>query len=58
MRSAPPRIKQEELKSKKAHIETRIIAKTLVLKGDPKLTKLVEASVYDTKHVHYISMVS
>ena len=28
------------------------------MKGDSKLTKLIEASVYGTKHVHYFSKVS
>ena len=54
----PSCIKQEELKSKKAHIETRGTAKEAVLKGDPKLTKIIEASVYETNTFHYISMVS
>ena len=57
MRGIPPCIKHEKFKSKKAHIDTRGIAKTVVPKGDPKLNKIIEASVYDTEPVHYISMV-
>ena len=37
---------------------TRGTSKAEVLKGDPKRTKLVESSVYDTTPVHYTSMVS
>ena len=51
-------IKQKELNTKKSHIETRGTEKESVLKGYPKLTKIIEASVYDTKTVYYISMVS
>ena len=36
-------IKQEELKSKKVQIETWGAENVAVLKGDPKLTKLLEA---------------
>ena len=46
------------MKSKKENIDTRGTAKTAVLKGGPKLTKLIEVSVYGNKSVHYISMVS
>ena len=52
-----PFIKQEYLKSKKAHIDTRDISKAEVLKWGLKLTKLIEAIVYDTKPIHYSSMV-
>ena len=45
------------MKSKKENIDTRVTAKTEVLKGGPKLTKLIEASVYYNKSVHYIIMV-
>ena len=51
-------IKKQELKSKKAHIETRGTENAAVLKGDTKTTKLIEDSVYETKPVHYISVVS
>ena len=47
-----------ELKSNKAHIETRGTAKKEFMKRDTKITKLIEASVYRTKPIHYISMVS
>ena len=58
MRGIPPRATQEELKSKKAHIGTRGASKESVTEGDPKRTNLIEASMYYTTHVHYISMVS
>ena len=57
-RGIPPCVTQEELKSKKAYIETRGTAKEVVMEGNPKCTNLIEASMYDTKHVHYIGMVS
>ena len=58
MRGIPSWIKQEELNSKKSHIETRGTENSAVLKGDQKINKLIENSVYETMPVHYISMVS
>ena len=51
-------VTQEELKSKKAQIETRGTSKEAVTEGYPKCTNLIEASIYDTTPIHYISMVS
>ena len=56
MRGIPTRVTQEELKSKKAQIETRGTSKEAVTEGDPKRTNLVEASMYDTTYVYYISV--
>ena len=39
-------------------IDTREIVNTEGTEGDPKCTNLIAASVYDTKPVHYTSMVS
>ena len=58
MRGIPPCIKKEEFNAKKAHIDTRITSKVAFLKGGPKLTKTIEASVYYTNPVHCIGMVS
>ena len=58
MLDIPPRVTQEELNSKKAHIKTRGTSKEAVTEGDPKLSNLVESSLYDTTRVQYISMVS
>ena len=58
MRGILPCIKQEGFKSKKPPIDTWGTIKAEVLKRDPKLTNLIEASVYDNKSVHYICMVS
>ena len=58
MRGTPTSVTQEELKSKKAHIDNRGTSKEEVTEGDTKCTNLIEASMYDTTHVHYISMVS
>ena len=57
MRGIPTRVTQEELKSKKANIDTRGIAKEEVLEVYLKCTNLSEASIYDTNNVHYIGMV-
>ena len=45
------------MKSKKAHTETRGASKEAVMEGGKKRTNLVEASMYDTTPVNYISMV-
>ena len=58
MRGIPTRVTQDELKSKKAQIETRGTPKEAVTEGGPKCTNLIEASIYDTTPVHHISMVS
>ena len=58
MRGIHPRVTQQELNSKKAHIETRRTSKEAVMEGGPKRTNLIEASMYDTTPVHYISTVS
>ena len=58
MRAIPSCIKQEKLDSMKAQVETRRIEKSEVLKWDPKVTKLIEDSVYDTKPINSTSMIS
>ena len=58
MRGIPSRVTQAELKSKKAHIDTRGASKEAVTEGDPKCINLIEASMYYTTPVHYIIMVS
>ena len=58
MRGIPPRVTQEELKSKKAQTVIRGTSKEAVTKGGLKLTNLIKASMYDTMPLHYISMVS
>ena len=58
MRFIVPSVTKEELKSKKAYIDTRGTSKESAMEGYPKHTNLIEASMYDTTHVHHISMVS
>ena len=58
MRGIPPRVTQEELKSKKEQIDTKVISKEAVMEGGTKCTNRIEASIYDTTHIHYSSMVS
>ena len=58
MRGIKPWFTQEESKSKKTHIDTRVTANEAVLEMDPKCTNLIEASLYGTKPLHYIRMVS
>ena len=50
--------KTRGIEVKKAQIETRVTKKAAVMKEDPKITKLIGASVYYTKPVHYNIMVS
>ena len=58
MRVVLPCIKQGNLKSKKVQIDTSITEKEGILKRPPKLNKIIEFSVYDTKPFYHISMVS
>ena len=58
MRGIPPRVTLEELRSKKANIETKGTSKEAVTEGNPKRTNCIEAIMYDTTPVHCISMVS
>ena len=57
MRSIPPAVLQQEIKSKKDQIKVRGTVKAAVLEGDPGCPNLVASSIYDTKPVHYLSMV-
>ena len=52
MRGITPCIKEQKFKSKKAHIDTRGTEKAEFMKGDPNITNIIEASMYDTKTVH------
>ena len=58
MRGIPPQVTKKELRSKKAHIETRVTSKEAVTEGYPKRTNLIEAIMYGATPVHYIGMVS
>ena len=58
MRGIPARVTQDELNSKKEPIETRGTPNKAVTEGDPKRTNLIEAIMYDTTPVHYVSTVS
>ena len=51
MRGILSHVTQEELKSKKAYIETRGTSKEEVTEGGPKCTNLIEAIIYDTMPV-------
>ena len=50
-------ITQEELKSKKAYIDTRGTAEEEVLERNPKCSILIKSNMYNNKPVHYIIMV-
>ena len=41
----------------KKNLSNRVTEKSEFLKGVPKTPKLVESSVYTTKHVHYFSII-
>ena len=58
MRGLPSCVIQEEEKSRARQIAVRGTVKAAVLKGDKDCPDLVACSVYDTKPVHYLSMVS
>ena len=58
MRGIPECVKQEEKKSRKEQIKVRGTVKAAILMGDDRVPCLIASSVYDTKPVHYLSMVS
>ena len=56
-RGIPPSVVQDEMKSRAAQIKVRGTVKAAVLEGDPGCPNLVASSIYDTKPVHYLSMI-
>ena len=58
MRGILTRVTKDELKSKKAQIETRVTSKEAVMEGYPKHTNLIEAIMYDTTTIQCIIMFS
>ena len=56
-RGLPMHVLQEEVKNKKAQMEVRGTVKAAVLYGDKDCAGLVAMSVYDTKPVHFLSMI-
>ena len=57
-RGIPSCVFQEEIQNKNEQRLVRGTAKAAVLEGDPNCPNLITSSVYDTKPVHYLSMVS
>ena len=57
MRGIPASVIQQEVTRKKDQIKARGTVKAAVLEGDPDCPNLVASSIYDTKPVHYLSMV-
>jgi hypothetical protein len=57
-RGAPKCIIQEEVTDRKKQIAVRGTVKAAHLQGDDVIKCLIASSVYDTKPVHYLSMVS
>jgi hypothetical protein len=57
-RGAPKCIIQEEVKDRNKQITVRGTVKAAHLQGDDVVKCLLASSVYDTKPVHYLSMVS
>ena len=49
---------REEVQNREHQWRVRGTVKAAVLKGDDNCPNLIAASVYDTKPVHYLSMVS
>jgi Transposase IS4 len=56
-RGLPNHVLQEEAKNKRAQMAVRGTVKAAVLVGDRDCPNLVASSVYDTKPVHFLSMV-
>ena len=56
-RGLPKCVVQEEQKTREAQLQVRGTVKAAVLQGDPDCPNLIASSVYDTKPVHYLSMV-
>ena len=57
-RGIPPSIIQTEVINREAQTRVRGTVKAAVLEGDPGCPGLTATSIYDTKPVHYLSMVS
>ena len=57
-RGLPPSVIHKELKIKKVQLEAQRTTNASVLQGEPKWPNIVASSVYDTKPVHYLSVVS
>eukprot|EP00547_Thalassionema_nitzschioides_P014673 CAMPEP_0194238244 /NCGR_PEP_ID=MMETSP0158-20130606/5025_1 /TAXON_ID=33649 /ORGANISM="Thalassionema nitzschioides, Strain L26-B" /LENGTH=863 /DNA_ID=CAMNT_0038972445 /DNA_START=101 /DNA_END=2689 /DNA_ORIENTATION=- len=58
MRGLPMHVLQEEAKTRAKQNEVRGTVKAAVLKNDPDCPDLIASSVYDSKPVHYLSMVA
>ena len=58
MRGIPKCVVQEEQLSKKGQDAVRGTTKAAVLKGDDECPSLIASSVYDSKPVHFLSMMS
>jgi hypothetical protein len=56
MRGLPDCVLQDEAKNKKMQMKVRGTVKAALLMGDPDCPDLVATSVYDTKLVHFLSM--
>ena len=57
MRGIPKCVAQEEQKNKKLQILAQGTVKVAVLRGDEEVGDLVATSIYDSKPVHFLSMV-
>ena len=58
MRGIPPCVQQEEVKNRTLLDSVRGTVKVAKLEGDPECPCLIASSVYDTKPVHYLSMIT
>ena len=57
MRGLPKCVIQQEVLNRKRQLQVRGTVKAAVLLGDPQCPNLVASSIYDTKPVHFLSMV-
>ena len=57
-RGIPDCVKQDEVKNRTKQLQVRGTVKAAKLEGDPGCPSLLATSVYDSKPVHYLSMIS
>ena len=57
VRGIPKSVQQKQVKNRTEQISVRGTVKAALLEGDAACPNLVACSIYDTKPVHYLSMV-
>ena len=57
MQGIPDVMKQEKVKNRKKQVQLRGTVKAAILQGDKEFPDILASSIYDTKPVHFLSMV-